>query len=53
LKIIVDDNIPFGIEIFSNLGNVLLLDGREITQDKVKDASVLMLRSTTKVTPNF
>lgn len=49
MKIIVDDNIPFGNEMFSTLGDVLSSDGREITQVKVKDADVLIVRSITKV----
>jgi erythronate-4-phosphate dehydrogenase len=49
LKIIVDDNIPFGNEMFSTLGDVLSSDGREITQVKVNDADVLIVRSITKV----
>ncbi len=53
MKIIVDDNIPFGKEIFSNLGEVLISDGREIMQNKLKDANVLIVRSITKVDANL
>jgi erythronate-4-phosphate dehydrogenase len=49
LKIIVDENAAYAKEAFSTLGEARLLQGREITAEKVKDADALIVRSVTKV----
>lgn len=49
MKIIVDENITYGEEAFSLFGEVFLHPGREITNEIVKDADVLIVRSITNV----
>jgi erythronate-4-phosphate dehydrogenase len=49
LRIVVDENIPFGVESFSRLGEVLATPGRRITASQVKAADALVIRSVTQV----
>ena len=49
MKIICATNMPFAREAFSTLGDVRILEGRDISAQDVKDVEVLALRSTTKV----
>jgi len=49
MKLIVDENIPFGKEAFENFGEVVLCNGREIDASVCKDADALIVRSITKV----
>jgi len=51
MKIVVDENIPFGKEAFENLGDVELHSGREISNSFLKNsnAEALIVRSITKV----
>lgn len=49
LKIIVDENIPFGREAFGQLGDVVALHGRKIDARAVRDADLLIVRSITRV----
>ncbi|NUM54196.1 MAG: 4-phosphoerythronate dehydrogenase PdxB [Candidatus Hydrogenedentes bacterium] len=49
MKIIVDENIPYGGDAFESLGNVILRPGRAISQEDVRDADMLMVRSITRV----
>jgi len=49
LKIVVDENIPYGREAFETLGEVVLRPGRAISPEDVRDADMLMVRSITKV----
>lgn len=49
MKIIVDENIAFATEAFSQFGNVELVHGRKINNQIVRDADVLIVRSITKV----
>ncbi|MFN3693868.1 MAG: 4-phosphoerythronate dehydrogenase [Ignavibacterium sp.] len=49
MKIIVDENIAFAKEAFSLFGDVVLLPGREITNETLKNADVLIIRSVTDV----
>ncbi|MFC2133560.1 4-phosphoerythronate dehydrogenase [Bacteroidota bacterium] len=49
MKLIVDENIPFGSEAFSSFGEVKLLNGRGITNQVCRDADVLIVRSITDV----
>ena len=47
--IVVDENIPFGREAFSTLGDVLLRPGRAISREDVRRADALAVRSVTRV----
>ncbi len=49
MKIVVDENIPYGNEAFSQLGEVVTLPGRAIAKADLMDAQALMVRSITKV----
>ncbi len=49
LNIIIDENIAFADEAFNHLGNVTLLSGRKITNEILKNADILIVRSVTKV----
>ena len=49
LKIVLDENIPYGREAFETLGEVVLRPGRAISPEDVRDADMLMVRSITKV----
>lgn len=49
MKIIVDENIEFGIEAFQQFGEVTLSHGRKITNEMLKDVDVLIVRSITNV----
>jgi len=50
MKIICDSNMPYAAEAFGTLGDVVLLEGRAILPADVRDADLLITRSTTKVT---
>lgn len=49
LSIIADQQILFAEEVFSQFGQVKLVDGRAIDNATIKDADVLLVRSVTKV----
>lgn len=49
LKIIADENIAYAEEAFSLLGDISFLHGREITNEVLKKADVLLVRSVTNV----
>lgn len=49
MKIIVDENIEFGQEAFEQFGEVILSHGRKITNEMLKDAFALIVRSITSV----
>lgn len=49
MKILVDENMPYAVELFSRLGNVQAVPGRPIPQEALNDADALMVRSVTKV----
>ena len=49
MKIIADSQIPFVQEAFSNIGDVTLYEGREITSQLLLDADILVVRSVTPV----
>ena len=53
MKIVVDENIPFVVECFSSIGQVVALSGRKITPDIVADADALIVRSITRVDTNL
>ena len=50
MKIVCDNNMPYAAEAFGTLGEVVLRDGRAIAAADVRDADMLITRSTTKVT---
>lgn len=47
--IVVDQNIPYGLEAFSSSGEVVRVPGRDIHPDQVREATALVVRSITKV----
>jgi erythronate-4-phosphate dehydrogenase len=49
MKIVCDKNMPLAADAFGTLGTVLSKGGREITADDVRDAELLITRSTTKI----
>ncbi len=49
MKIIVDENMPYAEELFSQLGEVILKPGRSLSADDLIDVDALMIRSVTKV----
>lgn len=48
-KLVIDDAVPYAKAIFSHLGEVVTLPGREITATAVKDTDALIVRSRTQV----
>ena len=53
MKIVVDEVIPFGREVFQTLGEVHTAPGRDITPEMVKDAELLIIRTVTKANRNL
>lgn len=49
MKLIVDENLAFAEEAFSQFGDVLLLPGREISEEHLVDCEALIVRSVTRV----
>lgn len=49
LKIIVDENITFADRAFNSLGKVVFVPGRSISNQLIKDADILIVRSVTRV----
>jgi erythronate-4-phosphate dehydrogenase len=49
MKIVADGNIPFVAKCFSSVGEVKVVDAREITPEAVRDADILLVRSVTRV----
>lgn len=49
MKIVCDKNMPYALESFSTLGDVTLVPGREISAAHVRDAELLITRSTTQI----
>ena len=49
MNLVVDENISFAEEAFSQFGEVKLLHGRQITKDEINAADILIVRSITKV----
>ena len=49
MRLVVDEEIPFGREAFSQLGSVTLLPGRAMTCETLREAHALIVRSVTKV----
>ncbi|MFC2094488.1 4-phosphoerythronate dehydrogenase [Bacteroidota bacterium] len=53
MNLIVDENIAFAEEAFSQFGDVLLISGREITNEILSKADALIVRSITKIDENL
>lgn len=49
MKIVADENILFVREAFETLGDVIVLPGREISNEVLRDADLLLVRTVTKV----
>ncbi|KFZ36749.1 erythronate-4-phosphate dehydrogenase [Shewanella mangrovi] len=49
MKLVVDENMPYVRELFSDFGEIVSLNGRHMTAEQVADADVLLVRSVTKV----
>ncbi|MBB1312570.1 MULTISPECIES: 4-phosphoerythronate dehydrogenase [Aliivibrio] len=49
MKILIDENMPYAAELFSELGEVIAKPGRTLTADDLIDVDALMIRSVTKV----
>lgn len=49
INIIADENLAYPVELFSQFGNVQLVNGRKITNSILRNADVLMIRSVTEV----
>lgn len=49
LNIVADENLAFPAELFSQFGNVELVNGRLITNSLLKNADILIIRSITEV----
>lgn len=49
MRIVADENIIFAGEAFAQYGTVLTLHGRKITNEVLKDADILIVRSITRV----
>lgn len=49
MKIVCATNMPFAEEAFSTLGDVRVIEGRDISAADVREARVLAIRSTTQV----
>jgi erythronate-4-phosphate dehydrogenase len=49
MKIVVDENIIFGQEAFSEFGEVITVPGRSIDNSILRSAEILIVRSVTKV----
>ncbi len=50
MKIVIDENISFAEDAFSQFGNIELLPGRSIDNNILTDADILIIRSVTNVT---
>jgi erythronate-4-phosphate dehydrogenase len=49
IKIVADENLAYAKELFSQFGEVKLLNGRKITNSVLKDTDALIIRSITHV----
>ncbi len=49
MKILVDENMPYAEQLFSQLGEVFLKSGRTLTAEDLVDVDALMIRSVTQV----
>ena len=49
MKILVDENMPYALELFSRTGEVKAVPGRPLPEAELADAEGLMVRSVTRV----
>ncbi|MGL5291971.1 MAG: 4-phosphoerythronate dehydrogenase PdxB [Vibrionaceae bacterium] len=49
MKIVIDENMPYALALFSQFGEVTALAGRAIEAQDLRDVDALMVRSITKV----
>ncbi len=49
MHFLIDENIPYAEEFFSDLGQITRFPGRELTAEQLADVDVLLVRSITKV----
>jgi erythronate-4-phosphate dehydrogenase len=49
MKITVDRNMPLAQQAFATLGEVQVVDGRNLQKEQIHDTTILAIRSTTKV----
>ncbi|QDF68568.1 4-phosphoerythronate dehydrogenase [Shewanella sp. SNU WT4] len=49
MKIIADENMPFVNELFAGIGEVTLVNGRQLQPEQLIDADMLLVRSVTEV----
>jgi erythronate-4-phosphate dehydrogenase len=49
MQLVIDENIAFAAEAFSQFGDVLLINGRQITNEILHNADALIVRSITNV----
>jgi len=52
-KIIIDDAVPYAKEMFSSLGDITCIAGKEIKTHHLKGADALIIRSRTNITPSL
>jgi erythronate-4-phosphate dehydrogenase len=53
MQLVIDENIAFAEEAFSLFGDVLLMSGRQITNDILSNADALIVRSISNVDENL
>ncbi len=53
VKIVADQHIPFVEDVFSGLGELILIPGQDITQKSIETADVLIVRSVTQIDQNL
>ena len=53
MKLVVDENIVLAEEAFGSFGNLILLNGRKITNEVLRGADILIVRSITNVNRNL
>ena len=53
MKIVCDENITLASNFFSDLGDIVFVDGRSLSREQLYDADVLLARSVTSVTQDL
>ncbi|MCL1039935.1 4-phosphoerythronate dehydrogenase [Shewanella submarina] len=49
MKIIADENMPYVEQVFADIGEVSLVNGRQLSAEQLEGADVLLVRSVTQV----
>ncbi len=49
MLIVADENIPYWIPFFGDIGEIRRVNGRTLAPDQVRDADILLVRSVTRV----